>query len=133
MKLPVLKSSIQVRYSDTDALGHIAYESYVTFMQVGRLGVFEEIAKLTGWQEPVVVAHIDLDFIQECFYGDEISVTTWCSHVGNKSMTLSGEIHANGKLVARGSTVHVGFDAETRKSKALPSEWEVSDYSAAGS
>ena len=128
MKLPVTKTRVQVRYSDTDAMGHISSGSYVTFMQVGRLDFFREITRLCGHDENMVVANIHIDYFQECLYGDDIDVVTWCSRVGTKSINIGSEIFANGRLVAKGSSVHVGFDAQTRKSKALPAGWEASDY-----
>lgn len=129
MKLPVITTPVQVRYSDTDALGHISNESYISFMQVGRLAFFHEVERLTGHAEASVVANLNIDYFRECFYGDDIQVVTWCSRVGTKSLTISNEIYANGSLVARGSATNVGFDVKTRKSKALPQDWEASDYS----
>jgi acyl-CoA thioester hydrolase len=129
MKLPVTRTKVQVRYSDTDALGHISSGSYITFMQVGRLDFFKEITQQTGYVKPLVVANINIDYFHECRYGDDIEVVTWCARVGNKSLNICSEIFANGELVAKGSSAHVGFNSETRKSEQLPKEWESSDYS----
>lgn len=131
MKLPVTRTKVQTRYSDTDAMGHISSGSYVTFMEVGRLDFFDEIEKHTKMQVGMVVANINLDYIRECHYGDDIEVVTWCSRVGTKSMTLKNEIYADGILRATGSVTSVGFDMKTRKSAALPIDWEVSDYTPA--
>jgi acyl-CoA thioester hydrolase len=131
MKLPVVNSKVQVRYSDTDAMGHISNESYITYMQVGRLDFYNEITRLTGYDDASVVANINIDFLNECFYGDDIQVVTWCSRVGAKSLTICSEILANGKLVAKGCAVNVGFDKVTRKSAPLPADWQASDYGTA--
>lgn len=128
MKLPVVKTKVQVRYSDTDAMGHISNESYITYMQVGRLAFYEEITRVTGYDRPSVVANLNIDFINECFYGDDIEVITWCSKVGTKSLAIASEIFANGVVVARGTATNVGFNTETRQSEALPADWEASDY-----
>ncbi|GAB3099561.1 acyl-CoA thioesterase [Aestuariicella hydrocarbonica] len=127
MKLPVTRTTVQTRYSDTDAMGHISSGSYVTFMEVGRLDFFDELEKLTPMAVGMVVANINLDYIQECVYGDHIEVVTWCSRVGTKSMTLRNEIYANGTLRAKGSVTSVGFDMTTRKAAALPEQWEASE------
>lgn len=128
MKLPVTQTRIQTRYSDTDAMGHISSGSYVTFMQVGRLDFFNALEELVGSQLQLVVANIAIDYFRECFYGDDIEVISWCSEKGNKSLKVSNNILANGKLVAKGSAVNVGFDMKTRQSAALPEEWVISDY-----
>lgn len=128
MKLPVTRRPVQVRYTDTDALGHIANESYISFMQVGRLAFYEDIARLSGQLVSTVVVNINIDILRECFYGDRIETVTWCSRIGTKSHVVSCEIYANDELVARGSTTQVGFNAETRESEKLPEDWEISDY-----
>lgn len=118
-----------MRYSDTDALGHISSGSYVTFMQVGRLEFFDEIKRRTGYDEDLVIANITVDYLRECFFGDAIEVVSWCSHIGRKSLKISCEIFANNTLVATGSAVNVGFNGETRQSQALPDSWAASSYS----
>lgn len=130
MKLPVTRTKIQTRYSDTDAMGHITNGMYVTYMEVGRLDFYHEIERQTGILLPSVVANLQLDYLKECFYGDDLEVVTWCSRVGNKSITIAAEIFANGALSAKGTVVSVAFDRKTRKATQLPEGWEVSDYSA---
>jgi acyl-CoA thioesterase FadM len=56
-----------------------------------------------------------------------LEVVTWCARVGNKSLKICNDIHANGRLVAKGSTVNVGFDPVTRRSAPLPGGWVASD------
>lgn len=118
---------MQVRFSDTDAVGHISSGSYVSFMEVGRTDFFYKLAQEDSVLTTVVV-NINLDVVSETLFGEEVVVTTWCSKIGSKSMTLSNIIHANGRLVSRGSVTVVGFDKSTRQSVLLPSHWQVSDY-----
>lgn len=128
MKLPVNRTKVQTRYSDTDAMGHISSGSYVTFLEVGRLAFFHEVERLTDVPSAMVVANVTVDYLRECHYGDDIEVVTWASRVGAKSITLTSEILANGILRAKGSVTSVGFDAKTRTSAPLPESWEISDY-----
>ena len=131
MKLPVITTPIQVRYSDTDGMGHLSNEIYVTYMAVGRVTFFEEVEKLTGILLPSVVVNVNLDYLKECFYGDKVEVVTYCNRIGNKSITTCNEIYASGNLVARGSATNVGFNPETRETEAIPADWEPSDYTPA--
>lgn len=127
MKLPTIRTRIQTRFSDTDAMGHFSSGSYVTFMEVGRLEFYRQLHELTGQQPATVVANINIDFLRESHYGEELEVTSWCSRLGSKSMTISSEITANGTLVARGTVTSVGFDRITRRSATLPTDWQLSD------
>ena len=128
MKLPVTTTPIQVRYSDTDGLGHISTESYLSYMQLAREKFYMELMQQTGFKNAVVVASITIDYLGECFYGDKIEVVTWCTHIGTKSLKLANEVYANGKLSARGTATNVAFNPETRKSEAFPEDWKVSEY-----
>ena len=127
MKLPVTRTPIQTRYSDTDAMGHFSSGSYITFMEIGRLDFFRKLVEQTGTSPSTVVANITVDILHESRYGEALEVVTWCARVGNKSLKICNDIHANGRLVAKGSTVNVGFDPVTRRSAPLPGGWEASD------
>jgi len=127
MKLPVTRTPIQARYSDTDAMGHFSSGSYITFMEIGRLHFFRAVAEQTGATPATVVANITVDILHECRYGDELEVASWCSRVGTKSLTIRNAIYANGRLVANGSATNVGFDPVTRRSAPLPEGWEASE------
>ena len=128
MKLPVTTTRIQVRFSDTDALGHLANESYVNFLTLGRTDFFREIARLSNWRHPFVVANINIDILRESFYGQQIDVVSWGAAVGNKSVKVGQEMLADGKPVCRGVITQVAFDDKARTSMAIPGDWEPSDY-----
>jgi acyl-CoA thioester hydrolase len=130
MKLPVTRTRIQARYSDTDAMGHFSSGSYITFMEIGRLDFFRKLVEQCGSDLSTVIANITVDILHESHYGDELEVASWCSRVGNKSLTIRNEIFANGRLVAKGSATNVGFDPVTRRSALLPQGWEASDVPA---
>lgn len=127
MKLPVTRTHIQARYSDTDAMGHFSSGSYITFMEVGRLDFFRQVMELTGTDPSTVIANITVDILHESHYGEALEVVSWCSRIGIKSLTIRNDIYANGRRVAKGSATNVGFDPVTRRSAPLPEGWEVSD------
>lgn len=125
MKLPVVSTDIQMRFSDTDALGHITSACYLNYLELGRTDFFIELSK----HSPVInnaVVNANIDYLSEVIYGEAVRVKTWCSRMGNKSMTLSAEVYANDRLAAKGETTMVGFDVETRTSCAFPNDWEAS-------
>lgn len=128
MQLPVTRTSIQTRYSDTDAMGHISSGSYITYMEVGRLEFFKQLLQLTGHDLISVQANITIDYIREARFGEDIEVISWCSKVGSKSLTILQDIYADGQLAAKGSATNVAFNSDTRKSEPLPAGWQPSDY-----
>ncbi len=132
MQLPVLTTAIQARYSDTDAMGHISNEVFVTYMALGRMAYFRELARQTGFDNPNVVANLNIDFHREIHYGEDIQVVTWCARVGNTSIKTGNEIYANGHLAATGEATSVMVSRETGRPESLPGDWQPSDYAPAG-
>ncbi len=125
MILPTTRTTVQTRYSDTDALGHFSNSSYVIFLEVGRLDFFKKVMDGSDVPFTMVVVNINVDIMRECVYGDHIEVTTRCTRIGTKSMVLTSEILANGNLVSKGTVTLVAFDVVTRQSVPLPSDWQL--------
>lgn len=125
MKLPIVTTAVQLRFSDTDAQGHVSATSYLEYLELGRAEFFLKIRE----SEDVInnaVVNVNIDYLSEVVYGEDVKVKTWCSRKGNKSLTMSQELFAGERLALRASTTVVGFDLETRTSIAFPVEWEAS-------
>ena len=125
VKLPHVKTSIQIRFTDIDPLGHVSNSVYSQYFDIGRIHFFEELQK-SNKRVQTVVASIHIDMLKEIRYKDDVYIETWCSKVGNKSMTIEQKIFTNYISAAKGTTILVGFDLETRKSMLLPSHWDAS-------
>lgn len=123
MKLPVVETEIQVRFSDLDHLGHVANNIYNQYLDMGRI---EWYTTIPGDKPNTVVRRIEIEFLAEIKYQDKVLLRTWCRRIGNRSATISQEIFSNGKLVTKANVVIVGFDRKARSSCRLPEEWEAS-------
>jgi acyl-CoA thioester hydrolase len=128
MKLPVTKTDIQTRFFDTDALGHISSGSYFQYLELARTDFFIDISK-NGDVPITAVVNVNIDYVSEALFGEKISVVTWCSKLGNKSMVISSEIYSGDRISAKGTVTAVGFDTDSRTSRILPENWEISEYS----
>jgi len=122
MKLPKVKTEIQLRYSDLDVLGHISNSVYNQYFEIGRLDWFDVLEE----QPVTVVANSNVDYIKEISLKDKVHVVTSCVKKGTKSMTLSQDVYSNDELATKSTVVMVGFDQETRKSCVLLDGWETS-------
>lgn len=123
---PVTRTKIQSRFFDTDLLGHISTTSYIQYMELGRLDLLRTVAAQISDLPMSVVANLNVDFIGEIMLDEAISVVTWVSHIGSKSMVVNNEIFAGERLAAKGTVTMVGFDTTTRKATTLPSHWRAS-------
>jgi acyl-CoA thioester hydrolase len=118
---------IQVRFSDTDMMGHISGVSYAAYTEVGRTSFFSRIAENEVGQEVpwFVMVHLSMDFKSEGTFDSIVEITTRCEKIGQKSLTLAQDIMANGRLVTAAKAVLCGFDRKTRGSIAIPSHWAI--------
>lgn len=126
MKLPVVKTDIQVRFSDLDILGHVSNSVYAQYFDMGRIDWYNIIAENENPGRSVVVS-IKMDIFDEIQLKDKVYIKTWCSEIGTKSFTLSQDIFSNGRCVTSASVTSVCVDRKTKKSIPLPKHWEVSD------
>ena len=126
MKLPVVKTDIQVRFSDLDILGHVSNSVYAQYFDMGRIDWYNIIAENENPERSVVVS-IKMDIFDEIELKDKVQIETWCSEVGVKSFVLSQDIYCNGTCVTRASVTSVCVDRQTKQSIPVPNHWEVSD------
>lgn len=125
IKLPTVKTDIQIRFTDIDKLGHVTNSVYTQYFDIGRIHFFDELRKISD-VPMMVVASIKIDMLKEIRLKDVVYVETKCTRVGNKSMTFDSNIISNGLVAAKGTVVTVGFDLETRQSIKLPDFWIAS-------
>jgi acyl-CoA thioester hydrolase len=124
--LPSVENSIQVRFSDTDAMGHISSGSYAAFAEVGREAFFKEIPdprKEIPW---FVLVHLEMDFISEARFGQTFTLSTRCGKITEKTITFEQVVYADEKVACKLKVVHVAFDAKTRKAIPVPLHWRPS-------
>ncbi len=124
--LPYTRTLIQVRFSDLDFLGHVSNSVYAQYFDLARIDFFNEVDKLSKTPHNVI-ASVKMDMLREIRFDHEVVVDTWCSHVGNKSMTIEHHIYADGECATTSTSVVVGFDRKTRAAIALPEDWLATD------
>lgn len=114
---------VNVRFSETDALGHINNTSYFIYLEDARIKFFETIGfEMDAKEWRYILASTKCDFIDQGYFNQLLKVRTKVSHIGNKSFTLEHEIidSKNNHLIARGTAVMVYFDFEKQKSEPIP-------------
>jgi acyl-CoA thioester hydrolase len=124
------KTSIEVRFADVDAFGHVNNAKYLTYFEQARVKYFNDIVDWTyDWsKEGIILAKADIDFIKPIHFRDDIVVFTRCSRLGNKSFDLQYQLMSykdGGEiLMSDCTTVMVAFDYVNKKSIGLPDKWK---------
>ena len=113
--------TIEPRFAETDALGHINNTVLPVWFEQARTPIFRFFTpdlNPNNWH--LIIAKIDVEFVGELFYGSEIEVRTWIEKIGNTSFVIYQEAWQDNKLGARGHAVMVHYDHDKKASKALP-------------
>jgi acyl-CoA thioester hydrolase len=114
------RTTLRVRFSDTDMLGHVNNARYFTYMEEARVHFLEEMAGLR--QVPLILASAKVDFRAQTFYGEHLTIESWVSRIGNSSFDVSCQMfrEEDGTLVFEGVAVLVHFDYEAQRPTAIP-------------
>jgi len=117
---------IQLRFADTDALGHINNANYLSYFEMARVVYFNEIlGDVIDWKSKgIILARSEVDYRIPLFLNDKPVVKVRCSKLGNKSFIMSYRVEENDKLYAEGQTVMVCFDYIENKPIPMPDEWK---------
>lgn len=114
---------VQLRFNDIDILGHLNNTVYLSLYDLGKARYMEDAGlRDRGPAAPTsVIADVHCSYIKPILFGDEIYVTTRCSHIGEKSFTLEQEmVDHTGEVRSKCSTVMVYIDPDSRHSAPLP-------------
>jgi acyl-CoA thioester hydrolase len=112
--------SIQPRFCETDALGHIGNTTLPIWFEAARLQFFKKIVsykKLEEW--PLIIARIELNFVRQLFVEHDVEIRTAVCAIGNKSFTVQQEAWQQDQLCAEGKTVMAHFDFKTQSSSPI--------------
>ena len=113
------RSDIQVRFNDTDALGHINNASFALYAEYARV---EFLDNLRTGDVYLILAHLSLDFLKQVKFREAVYVLTSVEKMGNSSLTLLQEVYAGDEVAAKVRSVVVLFDYGTQKAVRIPDE-----------
>ena len=117
------KTTLDVRWADLDAFGHINNAVYLVYVQEARAD-FTWYARKARGETPIladmVVARAEVDFIEPLYEGGvRVDVEIYVTRIGSASFELAYEISYNGVISSKSKTVQVAVSMETKKSRPL--------------
>ncbi len=114
-----LKAHDKIRYRDTDRQGHVNNSLFSTFIETGRIEFLYNLKNKLAINSNYVIAHLEMDFVDEIKWPGNVDIGTAVIKVGNSSMHLAQGLYQNDKLVATAQSVIVQVDDQTKKSKVF--------------
>ena len=108
---------VQVRFGDTDTLGHVNNAAYASYAELGRIDLLRRVR----WDDSgPILARLAIDFVAQVRLDMRVVVTTRVARIGRSSITMHQEILADGQVAATIESVVVWFDYASQRPIAVP-------------
>lgn len=113
---------IQLRFRDIDAIGHVNAPVYFSYLELGRLEMFNRMfgKKMKLCEIDFIVAHLEGDYLEPVVLGDDLTLGTRLVSLGRTSCVVEQLLEANGKPVFRARETLVFYDREKKSKKPVP-------------
>lgn len=113
----VFSHTLQVRFRDCDAMGHVNNAVYLTYLEETRFAYWRSLwgSDLEAAETPgVILARAEVDYRRAATYGEVLEIRLSLEKIGRTSITSTYEIvDQAGELVAAARTVIVVYDYKT--------------------
>jgi acyl-CoA thioester hydrolase len=114
-------TSVSLRYSDMDMMGHLNNAVYATLFEAGRVAYIDGVlGPFTPEGAGYVIVKLTIDFKAEAHYPGVAEISTRIVRLGGSSMTYLQVITVNGREVATAESICALFDRTARKAMRCP-------------
>jgi len=114
------RREIDVRFADTDAMGHVNNAVYLTYCEAARISYWtdvtgEPVRLGTEGAESLILAEARITYRAPAFHGETVTVETRATRLGRSSFTLEHRVTARvasgpSRLVATSESILVRYD-----------------------
>lgn len=122
----------EVRFADTDAMGHVNNATYLTYVESARVAWWravtgEPIQREPGRAEGLILADAVIAFRSPVFHGEVVTVETRVARIGRTSVAMEHRLTAAGpdgasRLAATCRSTIVRYDYVTERPTPLSTE-----------
>ena len=125
------RHAIEVRFSDTDAMGHVNNAVYLTYFELARAGYYQAVTgrvfeTLAETDRSMIMAHARVEYRAPVFFGETVVVACRVAWVSRSSFSLEYRLVASddsprgpGRLVADAETIQVAYDYASGRATRL--------------
>ena len=123
------KAQIQIRFCDTDMLGHVNNANYLSYMEMARVSYFNEVMPKLEWSgQGIILAKAEISYKAPLFLEDNLFIYTGVEQISGKSFMMRyrfmKKTEAGELLAAEGSTLMVCYDYRENHSIPVPDFWK---------
>jgi acyl-CoA thioester hydrolase len=129
------RHDVEIRLSDTDAMGHVNNARYLTYVEIARVAYYEQVTGnplpigAHGAEEGMILAEARMTFRSPAFYGETLTVETRVERIGRSSFGMVHRITAPesrygpARLIAVADSTLVSYDYPEERAIPVPDEW----------
>ena len=115
--------SAKVRFGDLDAMGHLNNVALLRILETSRVDYMVDLGLAAHDELTYVLAHLDVDFRAQAFFGEELVCGTRVGRVGRTSITMEQRIWGPGRTVAEARSVLVSLGPDAVTPSPVPAPW----------
>jgi len=131
------RHDVEIRLSDTDAMGHVNNARYLTYVEIARVAYYEQVTGnplpigAHGAEEGMILAEARMTFRSPAFYGETLTVETRVERIGRSSFGMVHRITAPesrygpARLIAVADSTLVSYDYPDERAIPVPDEWRM--------
>lgn len=115
--------TVTPRFGDSDGLRHINNIALVEWFEVGRNPIFRMFTPdldLSYEKWKLILVRTEFDYMGQMFYGRDVEIRSYITHIGNSSFTIGHEAWQDEELKAKGKAILVHFDFINQKAVSIP-------------
>jgi acyl-CoA thioester hydrolase len=126
------RRQMEVRFGDTDAMGHVNNATFLTYIEAARLGYHETVTgealplATHGASESMILAEARLTFRSPAYYGEVLTLEARVGRIGRTSftqeyrMTAPTSRYGSARLVAVAEATQVMYDYAAERPVPVP-------------
>lgn len=120
-----LASDAQVRFADTDALGHVNNAVYLNYLEIARVDYLQQVLGRKDVKDfGVILARVEIDYKSPAFHHETLRVGCRVESLGGSSINMAYRLEdkKTGRLVALAKTVLVAYDYSLGRPVRIPQD-----------
>jgi acyl-CoA thioester hydrolase len=117
--------TIDVRFRDLDAIGHVNNATFLTYLEDVRIAWWLHTTRRESLKDlDMILARAEVDYRSALEMGESVEVGVGCTSLGRSSFVLECDMTERkaGRLVAQARKVMVYYDYAAGRSRPLPPE-----------
>ena len=121
----MFKIKVTPRFGDTDALRHVNNNVLGDWFELGRNDLFKFFTpdlQLSDETWKLIMVRMEIDYLGQIFFGEDVEIRTYITHIGNTSFTIGHEAWQNGELKSKGKNVVVHYDFIEQTKMPIPDD-----------